>query len=258
MYKNKKIKKGGITMNQLSTKSLKLKEILKLEREPVGVKFIKDLESINLKEEYDGKTKTRYCQALMRAGSGERILITSDNISCPASAAAFGLKPLPEMLSSGQMLYNMGLFATLEASAKAMSGMTRLAQGEYSAVILSPLETMEVEPDVVVIESKPEHLMWLSLASIYETGERLKFDSAIFQATCVDSTVIPFVTENVNSTLGCYGCREATNINDEENLIGIPYSKLADIVKNLDKLAEKPMKKARSKDAFHSFSGCGQ
>lgn len=245
-------------MSELKTMSLKLEEILNLERKPVGVKFIKELDRTNLNYEYDGNTKSRYCQALMRAGDGENILITSENITCPASAAAFGLKPLPEMLSSGQMLYNMGLFATPEAGAKAMSGMTRLAQGEYSAVILSPLETMEVEPDVIVIESKPEHLMWLSLASIYETGERLKFDSAIFQATCVDSTVIPFKTGKINSTLGCYGCREATNVKEEENLLGIPYKQLGDIVKNLEQLADKPMKRARAKDAFNSFSGCGQ
>lgn len=245
-------------MKNLIEMSAKLKNILNLEREPVGVKFIKDSDKAIFKNDYDGNTKTRYCQALMRAGNGESIMITSENISCPASAAAFGLKPLPEILSSGKMLLNMGLFETLEAGKKAMEGMTRLNYGDYSAVILSPLDKMEIEPDVVVIESTPEHLMWLSLASIYETGERLHFDSALFQATCVDSTVIPFVTQKLNSTLGCYGCREATNIKDEENLIGIPYSKLSDILKNLEQLAEKPMKKARSKDAFNSFSGCGQ
>lgn len=238
--------------------SAKLKSILGLEREPVGVKFIKDSDKAIIKNDYDSNTKTRYCQALMRAGNGESIMITSENISCPASAAAFGLKPLAEMLSSGQMLYNMGLFATLEAGKKAMEGMTRLKQGDYSAVLLKPLDKIEMDPDVVVIESKPEHLMWLSLASIYETGDRLNYNSAIFQATCVDSTVIPFATGNINSTLGCYGCREATNIKDEENLIGIPYSKLAGIMKNLEQLSEKPMKRARSKEAFNSFSGCGQ
>lgn len=245
-------------MKNLIEMSTKLKSVLNLEREPIGVKFLKDTEKFTVGNEYDSTTKTRYCQALMRAGDGESILITSENISCPASAAAFGLKPLPEMLSSGQMLHNMGLFATLEAGKKAMEGMTRLNYGEYTAVMLIPLAKLEIEPDVVVIESKPEHLMWLALASIYETGERLHFDSAIFQATCVDSTVIPFVTQKLNSTLGCYGCREATNIKDEENLIGIPFANLESIINNLEQLAEKPMLRARSKEAFHSFSGCGQ
>jgi uncharacterized protein (DUF169 family) len=245
-------------MNKMIEVNNKIKGILNVEREPVGVKFIKEDDLSKLKDQYDSSTKMRYCQALMRAGKCEKIMVTAENIACPASAAAFGLKPLPEMLSSGQMLYNMGLFATPEAGAKAMSGMTRLPQGEYSAVILSPLATMEVEPDVVVIESKPEHLMWLSLASIYETGERLEFNSAIFQATCVDSTVIPFTSGKLNSTLGCYGCREATDVTEEENLIGIPYSEIRSITDNLEKLSAKPMKRARTKEAFHSFSGCGE
>ena len=241
--------------NEISTK---IKSILNLDREPVGVRFIKATDNIELKDIYDNKTKSRYCQALMRSGNGEKIMLTSENIACPASAAAFGLKPLPEMLSSGQMLLNMGLFATAEAGSKAMESMTRLTQGEYSKVILCSLKDMEVEPNVVVIESKPEHLMWISLASIYETGDRLHTSSAIFQATCVDATVIPFVTDEINSSLGCYGCREATNIEDSENLIGIPFKKLEALVKNLEKLSEKPMKKARGKEAFHSFSGCGE
>lgn len=235
----------------------KMKEILNLKREPVGVKFIKDTDKQVLKDQYDGETKTRYCQALMRAGNGEKILITAENISCPASAAAFGLKPLAEALATGQMLYNMGLFATPEAGKNAMGSMTRLKLGEYSGVILSPLANIEIQPDVVVVESFPEHLMWLALASIYETGERLEFNSAIFQATCVDATVIPFVTGKINCSLGCFGCREATNIEDSENLLGIPYDQLDYVVKNLEKLSLKPMVRARAKQAFHSFSGCG-
>ena len=252
---HKKYIRGVDLIKELRTK---LMDILTLEREPVGVKFLKKEEATDITAHYDGTQKSRYCQALMRAGSGEKIIVTADNIACPASAAAFGLKPLPDMLSSGQMLYNMGLFATPEAGAKAMGGMTRLEQGEFSSLILSPLGKMEIEPDVVVIESKPEHLMWLALASIYETGERLNFNSAIFQATCVDSTVIPFTSKKPNSTLGCYGCREATDVTEEENLIGIPFEALEGIVNNLEKLEDKPMVKARGKDAFHAFSGCGE
>jgi len=149
------------------------------------------------------------------------------------------------------------LFDSPDAGRNAMEGMTRLEQGKYAAVLLSPLEDIEVEPDIVAIEALPEQLMWLSLASIYETGNRLEFNTAVFQATCVDSTVIPFVTGKLNSSLGCYGCREATDVLNEENLIGIPYKEMENIIPKLQKLAEKPMKKARSKEALKSFSGCG-
>ncbi|WP_240985016.1 DUF169 domain-containing protein [Acididesulfobacillus acetoxydans] len=240
-------------MTQRSEQAAALKSILQLNREPVGVKFLTTEDYGKLHDSYDDTTKTRYCQALMRAGQGAKIVITDGNISCPASAAAFGLKPLPEVLRSGQMLLNMGLFASLDAGKKAMEGMTRLEQGAYQAVLLSPLKDIEVEPDVVVLESKPEHLMWTSLASIYTTGERLHYSTAVFQATCVDATVIPFVKGIVNSTLGCYGCRDATNINDTEGLTGFPYRFLEDILNNLVSLSQKAMPVARSKKAYQVF-----
>ncbi|MDW7731793.1 MAG: DUF169 domain-containing protein [Methanolobus sp.] len=234
-----------------------LTDILNLQRAPVGVRFLKAGEGVTFTGAYDAMTKSRYCQGLMTAGKGEKVLITADNITCPASATAFGLKPLPEMLSSGQMMFKMGLFESPDSASNAMEGMTRLEQGKYTAVLLSPLENIEIEPDIVVIEALPEQLMWLSLASIYDTGKRLEFNTAVFQVTCVDSTVIPFVTGKLNSSLGCYGCREATDVLDEENLIGIPYGELGRITSNLQKLAAKPMKRVRSKEALKSFSGCG-
>ena len=241
-------------MKKLVDISEKIENILGLERKAAAVKFIDDdFEEVEL-DNYDSETKTRYCQALMRAGKGEKIMITENNISCPASAAAFGLKELPEKLKKGDMLYKMGLFKTKAAAENAMKSMTRLKENEYSAVLLAPLAEADWEPDVVVVESKPEHLMWLSLASIYESGERLKFDSAIFQATCVDSTVIPFVEDRLNSTLGCYGCREATDIQRDENLLGIPYFKLEEITENLEEISEGAMQRARSKNVFKAFN----
>lgn len=65
----------------------------------------------------------------------------------------------------------------------------------------------------------------------------------MFQATCVDSTMIPFVTGKLNSSLGCYGCRESTDALDEEDLIGIPYPNMEKITLNLQELAAKPTKK---------------
>ncbi len=40
----------------------------------------------------------RYCQALMKARGGEHVILDGDGISCPAAAAAFGFRPLPQGL----------------------------------------------------------------------------------------------------------------------------------------------------------------
>jgi uncharacterized protein (DUF169 family) len=161
--------------------------------------------------------------------------------------------PLPEKISSGKMLKTLGLFESEEAAAKTMAQMSRMKLGEVKAIAAAPLENATFIPDVVIIEDKPEKIMWINLAAIHETGGRLSFNSAVFQACCVDVTVIPYLTKNVNVSLGCYGCRDATDIADDECLVGIPMEKLGEIITSLKALAQKAMHDARNKGVYNQF-----
>jgi len=232
--------------------SVSLKEILGLKWSPVAVKLVKPDESIN---EIPSKSpkRLRYCQLLMEAKRGKSATLTSENIACPAAAAALGLMPLPEKISSGMMLKTLGLFESEEAAAKTMAQMSRMKLGEVKAIAAAPLENAAFRPDVVIIEDKPEKIMWINLAAIHETGGRLSFSSAVFQACCVDVTVIPYLTKNVNVSLGCYGCRDATDIADDECLVGIPMDKMDEIITSLEALAQKAMPEARNKGVYNRF-----
>ena len=53
----------------------------------------------------------RYCQALMKARRGERVILEADTLACPAAAKAFGFKPLPEGLQTGKGLVGFGIVA---------------------------------------------------------------------------------------------------------------------------------------------------
>jgi uncharacterized protein (DUF169 family) len=161
--------------------------------------------------------------------------------------------PLPEKISSGKMLKTLGLFESEEAAAKTMAQMSRIKLGEVKAIAAAPLENATFRPDVVIIEDKPEKIMWINLAAIHETGGRLSFSSAVFQACCVDVTVIPYLTKNVNVSLGCYGCRDATDIADDECLVGIPIEKMDRIITSLKALAHKAMPEARNKGVYNQF-----
>jgi len=232
--------------------SVSLKEILGLRWYPVAVKLVKSDESINEVPSMSPK-RLRYCQLLMEAKRGKSATLTSENIACPAAAAALGLMPLPEKISSGKMLKTLGLFESEEAAATTMAQMSRMKLGEVKAIAAAPLENATFRPDVVIIEDKPETIMWINLAAIHETGGRLSFSSAVFQACCVDVTVIPYLTKNVNVSLGCYGCRDATDIADDECLVGIPMEKLGEIITSLKALAQKAMPEARNKGVYNQF-----
>ncbi|NLB51478.1 MAG: DUF169 domain-containing protein [Syntrophomonadaceae bacterium] len=241
-------------MNQYSLYAQKLKDLLGLLREPVAVKLVhneNELNSMNVSG-YDAETKCRYCQAVMRASHGEKVILNADNITCAAAAAAFGLKTLHPKLASGAAHHNVGTFGTQEAAQKMMSDMPRLPFGSYHFVVVSPLASCEFEPVVVLVEAPPENLMWVALALIYTTGERLQFSTSVVQATCVDSTVVPFTTGRLNATLGCIGCREATDLMPVENLIGIPYLLLPVIMENLSAM-EEVIDKNRTKSIYERF-----
>ena len=147
----------------------------------------------------------------------------------------------------------MGIFASPAAAKNTLDSMPRLEMGKYQMVACGPLGQTPFEPDVVVLESAVEHLMWIVLAHAFETGGRLEFSTAVLQATCVDGTIIPFLTQRIHASLGCYGCREATNLAESECVVGFPIKGLENIVSSLKRLNEKAIPRVRGKAVYQAL-----
>jgi uncharacterized protein (DUF169 family) len=227
-----------------------LTEILELKYSPIAVKFFEKDEEL---EGFESPSSRRYCQILMGAREGKKYKLSTENSACPAAAWALGFKEPPPMLSSGEMPAAMGIFASPAAVRNTFAEMPRLEMGKYKMVAVCPLGQAPFEPDVVVIESDTEHLMWVALARVFETGGRLEFSTAILQATCVDVTVMPFLTQKMNANLGCYGCREATNLAESETVLGFPIKDLEEITRSLQKLNEKALPRVRGKTIYKAL-----
>jgi len=227
-----------------------LKDVVGLKHEPIAVKFFENKVQL---DGFETPSERRYCQILMGAREGKKCLITADNIACPAAGWALGFKEPPATLSSGEMPAKMGVFGSPQAVKNTLNSMLRLPMGKFKMVACCPLGEAPFEPDVVVLESDVEHLMWVALARLFETGGRLPLDTAILQATCVDATIIPFVYQRLNASLGCYGCREATNLADSECVLGFPVKDLEKIVTSLEKLNEKAIPRVRGKTVYKAL-----
>jgi len=227
-----------------------MKEVLGLTYEPIAVKFLTEMTQL---DGFEMPSDRRYCQILMGAREGRNLLLTVDNISCPAAAWALGFKEPPLRLSSGEMPAGMGIFGSPAAAKNTLDSMPRLEMGKYQMVACCPLGQAPFEPDIVVIESAVEHLMWVALAQVFETGGRLEFSTAILQATCVDGTIIPFLTQRIHASLGCYGCREATNLTESEGVLGFPIKDLENIVSSLKRLNEQAIPRVRSKTVYKAL-----
>jgi uncharacterized protein (DUF169 family) len=240
----------------LSVTANRLKEILGLETEPVAV-FLLPPGLANPAFDTFGKvTSHRYCQLLMRARHGESLRLEPSELACPAAASAFGFRPLTEGLATGKGLVGFGIVAE-PATGKAMfEGMTRLPSGSLEGIAVCPLGAAPALPDVVVVEGPPEPLMWLALADLNLTGgQRRRGDTAVLQATCVDATVIPHVEQRLNFSLGCYGCREATDMGPNETILGFPGSSFAEILAALEQLNTKAVGRSRAKAVLNQLKG---
>ena len=227
-----------------------MKGVLGLKCEPIAVKFLMEKTPL---AGFEMPSERRYCQVLMGAREGKRLLLTGDNVSCPAAAWALGFKEPPAKLSSGEMPAGMGIFGSPQAAKNTLDTMPRLEMGKYRMVACCPLGQASFEPDVVVLESAVEHLMWIALADTFEAGGRLEFSTGILQATCVDGTIIPFLTQRIHASLGCYGCREATNMAESECVVGFPIKDLENIVNSLQKLNERAIPRVRGKAVYHAL-----
>jgi uncharacterized protein (DUF169 family) len=223
----------------------KLVKFLDLKYEPVAVKVIKKGEPIP--EGYHEPEKNiRHCQSIMKARKGESFVIPAGKHACVVGASSLGLIPTPEKVVSGEFHHNLGMFDSVEAAAGMISKRPAFESESGTATVVGPLKDAKVEPDVVILVDRPETIYWIIPAAYYKGG-RVNFSSAAFQATCADTTILPSLTGEINVSLGCFGCRKATDIENDEMLIGIPFSKLEEIVNALEKLYEGPMPKARQK-----------
>ncbi|NMC12589.1 MAG: hypothetical protein GYA34_06870 [Chloroflexi bacterium] len=236
-------------VNDIKECGLRINSILKLSGEVIGVRLLSDGTQPLPNTEW--LKQHRYCQALMKARHGQSVLLDSAGISCPAAAAAFGFRPLPEGLRNGSGLVGFGIVADAKIGQQMFEHMPKFSSGQIKGLHLFPLAKAEVIPDIAVIEDEIEKLMWINLAYLNATGgKRINSSTAILQATCVDSTIIPFLEQRLNFSYGCYGCREATDIKENESVLGFPTNFLLDIVENLEYLNEKAIPNSRSKRAL--------
>ena len=244
------------TPREVRNLGVRLREYAGLCSSAVGVKLL--LEGRGRPPRAERLGRHRYCQALMLARRGKEVVLDAEGMACPAAAAAFGLRSLPVSLGNGKGLVGFGIVSDPAVGRRMLEGMTRLEPGVLRYLHLCLLEQAASEPDVVVVEDQVERLMWIALAYLQiRGGERVASSTAVLQATCVDSTIIPYVERRLNLSYGCYGCREATDLAPGEAVLGFPAESLEGVVAHLEYLSQKAIPASRAKGAWAALQAGG-
>jgi uncharacterized protein (DUF169 family) len=237
------------TLNETRSAGERMIALLGLDNAPIGVCFIGE-ENEN-PDDTLRLNQQLYCQALMWARRGEHVVLDARGINCPAAAAAFGFRPLPDHLRDGKGLVGFGIVSDERVGQTMFANMPVLQAGTVKALELYLLDQAPVVPDVIVVEDHVEKLMWINLAYLNrEGGERLVSSTAILQATCVDSTILPHLDQCLNFSYGCYGCQDATDLAASEAVLGFPENRLLDVMQHLEYLAQKAIPASRAKKAW--------
>jgi len=232
----------------------KIEGILGIKSYPVAVFLLGPDTNKSLFSKWRELKKHRYCQALMRARSGEKVILDRDEISCPAAASVLGVKPLPPALKKGEGLVGFGIVTAPEIGRVMFEKMPHLEPGSIEAIAFSPLKDSPFSPDIVVIEAEVEKLMWLVLADVnLSGGKRRNGNTAVLQATCVDASVIPYLEKRLNFSFGCYGCREATDLAPGEAVVGFPSNMLKPLAEVLEYLSARAVRRSRAKIVYRNL-----
>ena len=225
--------------------SRELKEALQLDTEPIAVTLVPA--DAPLPDVPVPTTRMRYCQQVVRACRGESIMLPPNRHSCPDGTSILGMTDVPPKLASGELYILFQKLATMEAAAQMVAERPRLPQRSVDATVATPLAQAAATPDVVIVVGNAEQMMWLTMSASYYTGKRFDYRVSGFNSLCVEATLFPHVEGKMNLSLGCYGCRAASDLTNDLLFLGIPRAMMPTVIEGLRFLAKKAIPESRAK-----------
>jgi uncharacterized protein (DUF169 family) len=209
---------------------VKLKEILKLEREPVAIKW-SVRKPKNIKKE---EGKSRFCTKLDKASNGEIFYSTVDEEECMGGMRYSGMKDrkeLPKNMQSGAFLVPAGVYKSIPAVQRSWQENMPIEAGIFDAVIFSPLSKVDFEPDIIFLVCNSEQAMMILHANAYDSGSHgLGADSG---PICSSMASVPYLTGKVTYGFGDIGSRNNMNLKPEDVMVTIPAADMGRILDNL-------------------------
>lgn len=222
-----------------------LREVLGLRWHPVAVSLIRagePLPDVPLPEE-----RLRFCQALMAARRGRALMMPVNRHACPDGTSILGLAPIPKKLASGELYILFHKLDSVEAARRMVAERPSLPPRSVRATVTCPLDAPRCTAEVVAVVGTPEQMMWLSMATSYYTGHRHDFHASGYNAQCVETTLIPLTSGEINISFGCYGCRASSDVDDTLMMMGIPVTLMDDVVRGLRELGRRAIPQSRDK-----------
>lgn len=214
-----------------------LDRILRLDTKPVGIKLYKSQDDLPRKP---FNFKLNLCQLVAMARYQAKTNTgTPDKMICAMGAACVGLIDTPEAIASGKAA--VGAYVKDQTAGKAfMDNTFKIGDTgkKYDGILAGALESMEEDPDVVVMYVNPAQAMRLIHACTYDTGKKITADTVAEAALC---SCIGYALANDKPIVGfpCAGDRIFGGTQTHEVVFVAPYALVKEkLVGNLERTAQ--------------------
>ena len=205
-------------MIERSNELLYFKNILNLQRNVVGVRFIEfkeDYEALDLPEQ-----KGTTCLLGRRGFEGLHIKADAEHITCDYGAGAIGVKKAHPTIAAGQSYAGCGLYNSKSVAHAVVEDMHFLNHQVYG-VEIGKLEDIE-QPDLVLVVCNTLQAMRIFQGYAYTYGTPKHVTFVGNQAMCGDMLAKPFYNNDINLSLFCEGARKYGGYGEGELGISMP------------------------------------
>jgi MtaA/CmuA family methyltransferase len=202
---------------------------------PVAIRMLKPGEEIPEKAKRparDFKKLSMNCQVIdMARRYGWMIALTREDHICSLGITALGFDTPTHIYNSGTLCE--GMYTETKGAGKVSeAAVDKFEPGEYSCLLVTPLDRCTFEPHVVCVYGNPAQVMRLTQAALWKKGGKLT-SSFGGRISCSEVIVTAMKSREPQVILPCSGDRIFGQTQDHEMAFSIPWETMEEIIEGL-------------------------
>lgn len=223
----------------LAAQAADLERLLKLKSIPFGMKLFSsaaDMEAIPKIRRPAGRVHT-FDQVVAQASRlGWTVGITAEDLVGAQCRAVIGLgRAKDPAWQSGQHMVGVW-YSTPEDARAHQAAMNCVADGEYEALVVSPLAAGRLDPpDIALFYATPGAMMYFINGMQWAGYKRFDW-SVVGESACADSWGRALKTREPSLSIPCFAERRYGGVLDEEMLMALPPEHLAKAIAGMEAL----------------------
>lgn len=203
----------------------RLKEVMNLRGEPVGVVYAKE------PLEGGDSSPIAVCEAMKRASDGSVINLSKDNSMCPGGTYYIGLGERASGVED--FLVDVEhIFSSYPVARAHFVHSVTPPTGLTPYVCFAPLAGMPVKPDLVLVVCNPMQASRLLGLVAYDGAPGLKLSA--FGAACQTAITNPLMSGHVDVSFIDVSARKRAGFADDELIVSFPYREFMRAVADID------------------------